>query len=107
MTPAQIIENLQQLGDTAAEVAQNLKDEGCRGALGDPWACPVAGYLEKRSRPQALLFAVKCERVSFYEPREVEEDGTTRHYLGEVPVPLPVGDFIIAFDRGHYPELIR
>jgi len=88
---------LQDLGETQQEVADTLKRGGHTGRARQSCECPVANYLRAHCRSQPH---VNAGSVVLVEP---ETDAT----IEVVTTPYAVGDFILAFDKGDYPELIQ
>lgn len=102
----QVGELLVALGANRSEVAASLCDAGVWGARKDPSCCAVASYLgavvgaDPRVRSltagQCRVKIVLNGPVRFLPPAVVR-----------VPLPRPVRQFIVAFDRGMYPMLVR
>ncbi|PRY17626.1 hypothetical protein [Pseudosporangium ferrugineum] len=87
---------LRSLGSTADGVADTLEAGGWRGLRHDAGACPVSLYLT------AVVAGTRGAAVG--------SDQATVHPLdgpdAEVDLPLAVADFVVAFDRGAYPDLV-
>jgi hypothetical protein len=102
----QVGELLVGLGANRSEVAASLCDAGVWGARNNPRCCAVASYLgavlgaDPRVRSlttgQSQVKIVVNGPVRFLPPAVVR-----------VPLPQPVRQFIVAFDRGMYPMLVR
>jgi hypothetical protein len=78
---------------TAPKVAQFFMENNVRGSVQDGLKCPVRSYL-----PDAGTTTVRVDTHSTYV-RLGDEKLT-------VVNPMPVSDFIQAFDHGDYPELV-
>ena len=94
------------LGNNRAEVAASLCDAGVWGARHNPRSCAVSSYLN------ALLGADPRVRSHTTGQSQVKIvlDGPVRFFpstVVRVPLPQPVRQFIVAFDRGMYPMLVR
>ncbi len=90
------LEELAAKGNPAA-IAQHLQSQGITGKMYEIYGCPVANYLKAETGAYAI-------GVHFYLS-VLDADGlqlTTEETL----TPVPVLDFIHAFDRGEYPGLI-
>lgn len=99
-------ELLAGLGTSRVEVAGSLCDAGVWGTRNNPSCCAVASYLgavlgaDPRVRSlttgQSQVKIMVNGRIRFLPPSVVR-----------VPLPLSVRQFIVAFDRGIYPMLVR
>jgi hypothetical protein len=97
---------LAALGTCHGEVAASLCDEGVWGTPNNPRCCAVASYLgavlgaDPRVRSlttgQSQVKIIVNGPVRFLPPSVVR-----------VPLPQAVRHFIVAFDRGMYPMLVR
>ena len=88
-------EALRQLGDTADEVAESLRRAGCRGYTASAHGCPVARYM------QGLGFkGFQVGASGYYRgPGHMGVMSAKGHNA------RGVGEFILRFDRGEYPDL--
>jgi hypothetical protein len=86
--------SLRTLGDSTEEIAGNLLRLRATGERTQPDSCPIATFLHDQG------FDAPTVGSMFIRAREAS---------GEVMVPTApeIGDFIVAFDRGQYPALIR
>ncbi len=92
---------LDQLGSTPRTVAETLQRSGVRG---DPFLssrCPLAEYLHAVVGADAHVSKVKVglHVAVISRPRR------WRPII--VPLPVAVRLFVLGFDNGHYPALIR
>ncbi len=92
---------LQDLGMTAGAVAAELESAGVKGTPGSGTGCAVARYLHAimASDPRVGPITVSKEEVTI----------RGRHWWTPpmvVPVPAPVGSFIVRFDRESFVNLI-
>jgi hypothetical protein len=102
----QVGELLVGLGTNRSEVAASLCDAGVWGARNNPRCCAVASFLgavlgaDPRVRSlttgQSQVKIVVNGSLRFLPPTVVR-----------IPLPQPVRQFIVAFDRGMYPMLVR
>ena len=86
---------LNDMGETADDVAAFLKEKGITGFVRTAKQCPVANYLVNRgAEPDSVVGA-----NGLYYGRD--------HYRNAFVVQLPHGvrDFIAAFDNNQYQEL--
>jgi hypothetical protein len=92
-TQQDLINDLDALGSTPTEVAENLLQLGCTGRKNSSCSCPVANYLKLKGYSHPSVFD--------------ETDPTIYIDLEKYPLCLtaPVATFIRAFDRGLYPDL--
>jgi hypothetical protein len=95
-TQQDLINDLDALGSTPNEVAENLFRLNCKGRKYNSRNCPVANYLKLKgySYPSVIN----------------ETDPTIYVELEKYPMAIcptaPVATFIRAFDRNLYPDLI-
>lgn len=83
----------------AAAVADKLRTAGVTGVPGTASSCPVARYLTKRTGQEIYV----DPRISGYGPKS---DPALWHTDDDdLPTPAAVAAFVIAFDKGAYPEL--
>lgn len=87
-----IREKVAELGDTAAEIAASLQRLGIKGRCGGMRSCPLYNYLRS-------LFG---DLIAFVDTGGVGIAGG-----GWVDLPDVIGEFVNAFDRGHFPALIE
>ena len=102
----QVGELLVALGANRSEVAASLCDVGVWGARNDPSCCAVATYLGAvlGADPRVRSLTTGQSQV------KIVVNGPVRFLpsaLVRVPLPQPVRQFIVAFDRGMYPMLVR
>jgi hypothetical protein len=88
-----IVDDLAALGETSEQVAETLKAQGIKGYIASPCSCPIYYYLTGKGHPVDCL---SHHSICLLSP-----------YYGEVEMPEVVGRFIVAFDQGKYPELIK
>lgn len=77
---------LAELGDTAMDVAINLRMKGIKGLRREPFSCPVANY----------LLSETGYRV-----------GVSPAYTHDIETPAPVAEFVRSFDLGERPWFIQ
>lgn len=82
------------LGETSAEVARTLREEGITGPPGKARLCPVAQYLCREFNAHYV-----CVFLNAYVQQSATSDDV------ECRTPEPVYEFIKDFDHGAYPEL--
>jgi hypothetical protein len=102
----QTTELLLELGANRSEVAASLCDAGVWGARNDPRCCAVATYLGAvlGADPRVRSLTTGQSQV------KIVVNGPVRFLppvIVRVPLPQPVRQFIVAFDRGMYPMLVR
>ena len=98
MTKGEIATLLSSLGMTANMVADTLLSLGIRGNKKRCRECPIAQFLIKNNIPFSNDTGVS---TSFFR---IVAAGYT-YYFEEYPNLCPIGDFIVAFDNGKYPQL--
>lgn len=74
----------------SSRVARSLQRMGVTGYRGRPYACPLANALDQKF--PGHQWRVHVDHV---------EDGAF------IPTPAPVADFIVHFDAGGFPDLVR
>jgi hypothetical protein len=90
------------LGPTEAKVALHLEKTNSRGACNHAEHCAVATYLEARIQEagvQGLVPSVNDDRV-------IVVDRATGRTVAVVETTPSVRDFIAAFDKRKYPQLV-
>jgi hypothetical protein len=88
---------LNQLGNTAQDVALSLRNRQIRGVRNTArFLNPVVRYVQGQVPGARSIDAMTGESV-----RIVLADGTKR----ELPLPQAVKDFLDAFNRGEFPDL--
>ena len=101
-----VMKTLQYLGETPNDVAKRLKEGGFRGIRLHTEECPIARYLRAR-----LEEALEIDASVSVTDREIEVSLLAANYdrIGASISPIPKGvqDFVLAFDRGAYPELVE
>lgn len=95
----EIREQLAQLGQENIAVFLRGCQKGVAGRIGDPWGCPLARYLRQRVH-NAVNIRVSKVLVTFCYGREAQ-------LKDEVPLTAGAAAFVIRFDRGEYPFLVR
>jgi len=97
---------LVDLGTSRAEVADALRDLGVVATPKDPQDCAIAVYLKAilGTERRVRSLAVKCNCVMVFL-----DEAKRFHWRSVVTIelPEPVGEFVVAFDQGAYPELTR
>jgi hypothetical protein len=86
-----IVNDLDALGKTSEQVADFLKARGVKGTIGNVYSCPIANYLNSLNHKVA---GVSWGSIRF-------------QYGGCIDTPPAVCQFIVDFDQGKYPELIK
>lgn len=98
-----VAQALQALGATPNMVAEYLSREALAGKPKDDCGCPVALYL------QAVI--EEHPRAGIYHDDHwfacVWSRDRTNNVEMEVDLPAAVRDFVLAFDRSEYPDLIE
>jgi hypothetical protein len=93
---------LAEMGTTGSEVAQTLRAAGVKGTKKSGRDCAVALYLRALvtgdRRVRSIAVWGNCIHV--------QRSGTFRPPI-RLAVPDPVRTFIVDFDRGDFPELVR
>jgi hypothetical protein len=93
-----IRQQLQALGNTSQEVADNLRSKGIKGFRLAGASCPIAKYLSTLISEGCVMVGVKV--VSYFpEGRMTATDN--------VDLPESVIHFIADFDRSKYPDMIQ
>ena len=87
------------LGNTCGAVAQTLRDLGIKGVPTYPGMCPIARYLAAQpvGHPLHYIGTSTYDTVIYFYPADP--------YGLIIEHPLPVQQFIRAFDDGDYPDL--
>ena len=80
----------QKLGNTKEEVYNFLKANYYKGYRCQGSRCPIANYLK------SCGFTDVC----------VSSDSMNIGIQNNIPIPKPISDFIISFDRREFPDLI-
>jgi hypothetical protein len=88
MNSKEAVQKLNDLGDTADQVAASLETLGIKGNPGWPGSCPVANYLVSCGANDCCVGA-----VSFRIGKEVQF------------LPEPISQFIDDLDHGKYSQL--
>jgi hypothetical protein len=88
-----IVDDLVALGETPEQVAETLKEQGIIGYRQHASSCPIYHYLKSKGYPVDCL---SQHSICLLSP-----------YYGDIEMPEVVGRFIVAFDQGKYPELIK
>lgn len=91
-----VLKELQKLGDDKEKVARKLLKKSCWGIPNSEEECPLARYL--RQALELPMVEVLANRVYYQIAEEVQQ---SIEFL-----PLPCQEFVQAFDRGEYPDLI-
>lgn len=94
---------LEDLGKTANTVAEILSREALVGKPGDDCGCPVALYLQAviEEHPRAGVYQEDHYFACVWRSDRPDNAELT------VDLPDAVRDFVRAFDRGEYPDLIE
>jgi hypothetical protein len=91
---------LQQMGNTADEVAEHLRKANVRGIRNAVRQLnPVVRHVQVRVRSEAVEFDVMKGDVLTITYRSDRRDKE------EVVIPDPVWQFLFSFNRGRYPDL--
>lgn len=101
-TQEQVVAKLAALGDTPDAAASSLKEMGVRGAPCEPELCVLAVYLwpeEDRLGGDPLSWLVVGARHIHVSPNGAD--------VFTVPFPAWARNFVLAFDRGDYPEIVK
>jgi hypothetical protein len=99
---AQVSQMLRSLGDNEKEVAQRLQAAGVRARPGDPKECALALYLSAVIGADPRVRAVRVVPVQV----RIKLDHRWRPPL-TVPLPRTLRSFVVAFDCGRFPRLVR
>lgn len=89
------------LGSTAGEVARYFDELGVRGVRNNSECCAVAEFLSAVVRCDPEVRSVRVFR------RVVLVTRTSFGWFSLVRLPRPVRTFVLAFDAGAYPSLVR
>lgn len=102
-TVAEVVDKLAALG-SGQQIAQFFEERGIVGSMGWSDTCPVANYIRRETGRwvQAGIFTVSSPGVF-----AVEEGAFTLDVKDQVALPEPIMDFIVDFDRGKYPRLVK
>ena len=102
----QTAELLAGLGTSRAAVAASLCDAGVWGTRNNPSCCAVASYLGAvlgaDPRVRSLTTGQSQVKIIINGPIRFLPSSVVR-----VPLPPSVRQFVVAFDRGVYPMLVR
>ncbi len=94
-------ELLSDLGGTPDEVARYLESLGVRGVRNNSECCAVAEFLAAIVASHPEVRSVRVFR------RFVILSRNGPFWLTAVRLPRPVRSFVLAFDAGEYPNLLR
>lgn len=102
-TEAGVAEALSTLGTTPNTVAEILSREALVGKPQDDCGCPVALYLQAviEGHPRAGIYHDDHWFACVWRRDRPDNADLT------VDLPDAVRDFVLAFDRGEYPDLIE
>ncbi len=92
---------LRSLGSTPAEVARYLDSLGVRGVRNNSECCVVAQFLAAIVASEPEVRSVRVFR------RLVVVSRNHPFWFTAVPLPAAVRTFVLAFDAGAYPNLVR
>jgi hypothetical protein len=93
---------LADLGSSASEVARRLRVAGVNGVTGSPTECAVALYLRAFIGADHRVDSICVQRDWLV----VQPHAALRPPF-RLSLPLPVSDFIVGFDHGDFPDLVR
>lgn len=93
---------LDHLGATPTQVGEFLTTQGVTGVPEDPCYCVLATYLRQCGYDVDEV-DTGAARVAF---GGVQFEGRP-HFPAPALVPAPVRRFLLSFDRGEWPELVR
>jgi hypothetical protein len=107
VTGADMRRLLEQLGPSPAEVAATLARLGHKGIRLHGCDCPVANYLRANGVGEPEVDA--CWVYDWTGPSRYDADGDYDKEGSDnvVRPPNPVADFIEAFDKGQFSELVE
>jgi len=91
-----IVNSLMELGNTKKEIADKLKEMGCKGVRNSLASCPIAIFLFK----QDVYARVFADTIRLW-PKEA----LTIRSPELLRTPKPICDFVYHFDDGDFPEL--
>jgi hypothetical protein len=94
---------LKELGKTPEEVAETIRATGFKGQICSGRYCVVAKYLRSLTG-HPMVAGAACAFATLSDDRTTDlypEDRTLYR------TPDPVSKFMLAFDKGEYPELIE
>jgi hypothetical protein len=97
MRKREVISALNKLGKTAREVADTLKEKGIIGNRRMAKTCPISQYLHSCDHPSGTQPSTSSCSIGY----------SKRGILSQEEIPLPVREFIDAFDAGEFPELTK
>lgn len=98
---------LADLGSTPDVVAFTLEQAGITGTPRNGANCPVTRWVQHRVPEVAHLFRCVSEGHWLWITTAFLEGALPDGQRIEIPIPIPVGDFIDAFDRGGFPWLVE
>jgi hypothetical protein len=91
-------QELNALGNNPLEIANKLMELGIRGEREDTCSCPIANYILALGYVKAT---VGSKRAGFWSMADEYDE------YEECDIPDAVGKFIVAFDNGEFPELVK
>ena len=96
-TKEEVLSLLEKLGKTKEDVANKLQSLGIKGERNKCYSCPLAQYLIKNGIGLKVPFVVEVRvgvGVNWYW-----------YPISKYPQLQGIRDFILAFDRGEFPQL--
>jgi hypothetical protein len=103
-----IKQDLQLLGTTSDEVADNLRQMGIKGVRLNPHSCPIFNYLRNAREHIEVRGVDACSDVDHNDEVVITCDPIDDEYDRRVRiVSSAVYQFIDKFDGGQYPMLIE
>ncbi len=105
-----VLQNLAKVGSDHEQIANSLKSKGIKGKKCVDTECPLANYLNSRSKKYA--FKVGKYYIQVFKKEDVKQDVTGKKYaswddeLSAVYTPDACTDFIRHFDAGLISDLI-
>lgn len=105
--PTRLTTALHDLGSTPDAVAFTLEQADITGRPRSGAHCPITRWMRCEVPEVAHLFRCLAEGPWLWITPAFLEGVLPDGQRVEIPIPIPVGDFIDAFDRGGFPWLVE
>jgi hypothetical protein len=96
---SKVLDLLNSLGSDSIEVARNLRTQKIKGIPYDAHSCPVATFLKSKFPGWKIT---TFRTITGYNGKIPPSEWT----IFTIPTPPAVYKFMVAFDKGQFPDLI-
>lgn len=100
---AEIREFLNGLGEDADSIAQRVRQAGIKGLRASALECPIGVLLRRQFMATVTVGSIPRYYATFTTFKGEPVSG----YGHDVAMPRAVAEFLGAFNRGEYPDLLR